>query len=61
MIRTSNYTLFCPGNTNYCFIVNPLQPENAAFPIVVTEFGIVKLPVNPLQPEKAPTSIEVTE
>jgi hypothetical protein len=30
--------------------LNPLQPENADSPIVVTDEGIDKGPVNPLQP-----------
>jgi hypothetical protein len=30
-------------------LVKPEQLSNAAFPIVVTEFGIVKEPVKPLQ------------
>ena len=30
--------------------LNPVQFSNAELPIVVTEFGIVRLPVKPLQP-----------
>lgn len=40
--------------------VNPLQLEKAYEPIVVTEFGIVNVPVRPLQPEKAELPIDVT-
>ena len=40
--------------------MRPLHLEKAAFPILVTEFGIVT-DVRPLQPEKAAPSILVTE
>ena len=33
--------------------VKPLHPLKALMPIVVTEFGIVNVPVKPLQPPKA--------
>ncbi len=29
--------------------VNPLQSENAEYPMLVTELGIVNVPVKPLQ------------
>jgi len=40
--------------------VNPLQPENADDPMLVTESGIVTL-VKPLQPENADDPMFVTE
>ena len=40
---------------------NPLHPEKAPSPIVVTEFGIVREPVRFQQSAKAETPIVVTE
>ena len=40
--------------------VNPLQPEKAELPMLVTESGMVT-DVNPLQPAKAQDPITVTE
>ena len=41
-------------------LVKLVQPENAYFPILVTEFGMVIF-ANPLHPSKAHLSILVTE
>ena len=40
-------------------LVNPLQPENAELPMLVTLSGMVML-VKPLQPENAPFPILFT-
>ena len=41
-------------------VVKPVQPENAASPILVTEFGMV-IEVKPEQPMNAASPILVTE
>ena len=40
--------------------VNPVHPENALLPIVLTELGIIRL-VNPLHPSNELLPIELTE